>query len=171
MADISLIEPGLYQGAGLAHSQESNGSLTDIVPEPITAVVDLQQEHEDLIIPSPRMKSLLWFPIPDAEFPGVTWLDSVVTAVLALRAMGCDVLVHCAAGVSRSSLVTCAVLMDRHKIGCEEALAIVRKGRPVASPNSSFMEGLKKYEEYLAIQHQRAVEALTSPEPHRFINA
>jgi protein-tyrosine phosphatase len=51
-----------------------------------------------------------------------------------LRA-GHRVLVHCYAGVNRSSTVCCATLMFLEGIGPEEALARVRQHHPVAWPD------------------------------------
>mmetsp|Transcript_9783 Transcript_9783/g.15314 ORF Transcript_9783/g.15314 Transcript_9783/m.15314 type:complete len:232 (+) Transcript_9783:54-749(+) len=60
------------------------------------------------------------------------------------------VLVHCYAGVSRSSTAICAYLIERRGKTLEEALAMVKSGRPEAKPNVSFMEQLKRYDQKFA---------------------
>ncbi len=47
------------------------------------------------------------------------------------------VLVHCAAGISRSSTMAIAYVMMTQKLDFESAFEIVRKARPCISPNSS----------------------------------
>lgn len=63
------------------------------------------------------------------------------------KAGGC--LVHCYAGVSRSTTCIIAYLMDTHGLSADDALAQVRKGRPEANPNEGFWIQLKNYEKVL----------------------
>jgi protein-tyrosine phosphatase len=57
------------------------------------------------------------------------------------------VLVHCAAGVSRSTSVVLAYLMTRKGMSLADALQFVRKVRPIVSPNPGFLDQLKVLEE------------------------
>ncbi len=57
-----------------------------------------------------------------------------------------SVLVHCAAGRSRSSAIVVAYLTCAKQISVHEALEIVQKNRSIAQPNRSFMEQLIAYE-------------------------
>jgi len=59
------------------------------------------------------------------------------------------VLVHCAAGVSRSGAIVTAYVMHHKKIPFEQALAFVKSSRPIVEPNSAFKSQLKKYQEEL----------------------
>lgn len=66
------------------------------------------------------------------------------------RLAGHSVLVHCAAGRSRSvSLVLYYLLRKRICHSVEEALALVRKARPEADPNPGFLEKLREVERSL----------------------
>ncbi|PHJ21468.1 dual specificity protein phosphatase 1-like isoform x1 [Cystoisospora suis] len=67
------------------------------------------------------------------------------------------VLVHCFAGKSRSAAVLCAFLMKSEGISLEEALARIRKVRPIACPNPSFMWQLQRYEQSLKCERGRTV--------------
>mmetsp|Transcript_2708 Transcript_2708/g.2777 ORF Transcript_2708/g.2777 Transcript_2708/m.2777 type:complete len:164 (-) Transcript_2708:102-593(-) len=58
---------------------------------------------------------------------------------------GGKILIHCAAGVSRSSTFTCCYLMKKNEITYEEAYEILEKGRPVANPNRGFQKQLKEW--------------------------
>lgn len=56
------------------------------------------------------------------------------------------VLVHCAAGISRSATLVIAWLMFRQGLSLDEALSFVRKRRPIVRPNLGFMRQLQIWE-------------------------
>eukprot|EP01062_Namystynia_karyoxenos_P046234 TRINITY_DN34560_c0_g1_i1.p1 TRINITY_DN34560_c0_g1~~TRINITY_DN34560_c0_g1_i1.p1 ORF type:complete len:205 (+),score=36.35 TRINITY_DN34560_c0_g1_i1:75-617(+) len=56
------------------------------------------------------------------------------------------VLVHCQAGRSRSATVLAAYLIRAHGLTAEEAVAEVRRARPIAQPNPGFVRQLREYE-------------------------
>ncbi|XP_054165532.1 dual specificity protein phosphatase MPK-4-like [Oppia nitens] len=60
---------------------------------------------------------------------------------------GHNVLVHCHAGISRSSTVVTAYLMNKYDKPFVEALDMVRIKRPFISPNIGFRDQLRLYEE------------------------
>lgn len=59
------------------------------------------------------------------------------------------VVVHCAAGSSRSGAIVVAWVMQKKKCSLDEALKEVQALRPVVLPNPGFMEQLKDFEEKL----------------------
>jgi hypothetical protein len=83
---------------------------------------------------------------PALDLPGY---DIRAAACAALRFIreGVDagerVLVHCHAGVSRSATVVLLYLMVYHGLGLDEALALLRKARPIVNPNAGFMRHLR----------------------------
>eukprot|EP01112_Ceratiomyxa_fruticulosa_P003162 TRINITY_DN1353_c0_g3_i2.p1 TRINITY_DN1353_c0_g3~~TRINITY_DN1353_c0_g3_i2.p1 ORF type:complete len:135 (-),score=21.78 TRINITY_DN1353_c0_g3_i2:110-514(-) len=64
------------------------------------------------------------------------------------------VLVHCQAGVSRSSTIVCAYLMFSEGWTVEETLKFVRSKRPIIEPNQGFLLRLLLLEEKIAVQRQ-----------------
>lgn len=62
---------------------------------------------------------------------------------------GHSVLVHCNAGISRSSTVIIAYLIRYQHMSLQKAMHLVRENRPVAQPNPGFMSQLKNYESSL----------------------
>lgn len=56
------------------------------------------------------------------------------------------VLVHCAAGVSRSATIVLAYLIQNEKLSLEEAFLKVRERRPRICPNKEFMKHLIDFE-------------------------
>ncbi|NXS26829.1 DS22A phosphatase, partial [Pomatostomus ruficeps] len=60
---------------------------------------------------------------------------------------GC--LVHCLAGVSRSTTLVVAYLMTVTELGWESCLAATKAARPYVSPNAGFLQQLRDYERTL----------------------
>lgn len=58
---------------------------------------------------------------------------------------GGKILIHCAAGYSRSTTMTCVYLIKKRCITVDEAIEIVKTARPEARPNSGFKEQLDKW--------------------------
>jgi len=62
------------------------------------------------------------------------------------------ILVHCAAGVSRSATFVVAYLIWSKRINTETALAEVRAKREIVSPNPGFLSQLLEFQKQLGIQ-------------------
>ena len=60
-----------------------------------------------------------------------------------------NILVHCAAGVSRSATIVISYLMHKKGMSMEEAYAFVQKKRQFINPNKGFLNILKQYDDYL----------------------
>jgi len=97
-------------------------------------------------IPAPFPDDFQYFSLRNIEdmpdenilqyFPeGVAFMDDAISS-------GKSVLVHCAAGISRSSSFVCAYLMKVDGLTFEEALEEVKKARPIVSPNLGFRKQL-----------------------------
>lgn len=56
------------------------------------------------------------------------------------------ILIHCAAGVSRSSSFTISYLIKSKMIKYDEAMLILKKGRKIANPNIGFQKQLRNWE-------------------------
>jgi hypothetical protein len=120
------------------------------VPPGIDCVVNLTMGDEAAFRRPPGIfTGYLHAPVSDGPFRGMPWLRSVVATVNAWRGHGWNVLVHCAAGVSRSSLVSCACLMQARGLSAAEALVWVKARRPQANPNPNFLRALAEYEALL----------------------
>eukprot|EP00667_Euglena_gracilis_P013600 EG_transcript_14035 len=59
------------------------------------------------------------------------------------------VLIHCRAGVSRSSCISIAYLMWHSKMKLKDAYEYVKARRPIAHPNKGFLAQLVHYERFL----------------------
>ncbi len=65
-----------------------------------------------------------------------------------------NVLIHCAAGVSRSPSVTIAYLMWKNKMRFKDALSYVVERRSIVAPNPGFVKLLENYDKKLFGQGQ-----------------
>ena len=70
---------------------------------------------------------------------GVKFIDKCIEG-------GGVILVHCAAGISRSGSMACAYLMWKNKIPFEEALKMAQEKRSKIYPNMGFRRQLLEYE-------------------------
>ena len=62
-----------------------------------------------------------------------------------------NVLVHCHAGISRSSSILIAYIMKSQKMSLEKVLELMKSKREKVNPNTGFMKQLKDYEKELNI--------------------
>lgn len=59
------------------------------------------------------------------------------------------VLVHCMAGVSRSTTVLTAWLMKTFGMSMDDALKLIKSKRPIVNPNHGFIRALREYEHFV----------------------
>ncbi|CAF4263091.1 unnamed protein product [Adineta steineri] len=64
------------------------------------------------------------------------------------------VLVHCQAGISRSSSIVLAYLIRYHNDSLEKAYEYLLERRPIAAPNYNFLIQLIRYEKELKNKSQ-----------------
>lgn len=77
------------------------------------------------------------------------------------------ILVHCYAGISRSTTMIIAYLMKEFETTVHEALFEIRKSRPFANPNYGFMNQLHEYTKILAQRKQNPLaQPATTPASH-----
>jgi len=77
------------------------------------------------------------------------------------------VLIHCVGGVSRSAALAAAWLVSRAGATAEGAVAAVKRARPLAAPNSGFLEQLCGLEADVAAAAAAATRAASSSSRHR----
>ena len=63
-----------------------------------------------------------------------------------------NVLVHCAAGISRSSAMLISYMMKKYSYNFDESLKRVRDKRGCVQPNSGFERQLREYEKELKLK-------------------
>ena len=63
-----------------------------------------------------------------------------------------NVLIHCHAGISRSSTILIAYIMKSQKMSLDKVLELLKSKRDKVNPNAGFIEQLKEYEKELCIK-------------------
>lgn len=96
----------------------------------------------------PSLKQVNQHGVPAEDSPNFDIYSYFPTATQFIHEslMNGNVLVHCAAGISRSATIVIAYLIKYNKMTLEEALKYVQKRRPIVSPNVGFKEQLKRWE-------------------------
>uniref|UniRef100_A0A915MNI7 Protein-tyrosine-phosphatase n=1 Tax=Meloidogyne javanica TaxID=6303 RepID=A0A915MNI7_MELJA len=77
--------------------------------------------------------------------------DKAVKFIYNAVESGGKVLIHCNAGISRSTTIVIAYLMNYKHLTVNKALEHVRSQRPIARPNDGFILQLKEYESELGL--------------------
>ncbi|KAG0355529.1 dual specificity phosphatase 12 [Podila minutissima] len=138
MREMQEIVPGLYlSGAAPA---ESLAYLQEMGITHIIQVTDINTPH----FPGDFMYKLIC--VPDMEETNlIKHFPDTFTFISEALAKGGKVLVHCAAGASRSVTVVCAYLMKTQNMSAADALSHIQALRPIAGPNDGFMTQLNLY--------------------------
>ncbi|KAL4647593.1 dual specificity protein phosphatase 14 [Arapaima gigas] len=142
LGGIAQITPSLFLSRG---NVASNRSL--LLSKGITCVVNATIE-----LPNFNWPHVEYVKVPLADMPHSPislYFDSVADKIHSVGRKRGAVLVHCAAGVSRSASLCLAYLMKYHRVSLAEAHAWVKARRPVIRPNGGFWRQLIEYERKL----------------------
>lgn len=110
----------------------------------VRAVLSLQAEHEDRFAGPPPERSLRLL-VPDFTPPTLEQLAEGVAFIAAAQAAALPVFVHCHAGVGRAPIVAAAYLGSSGGLSADQALAQVRRARPIIGPNAAQVARLREY--------------------------
>lgn len=133
-----LILPGLYLGNRLA-AKEFPLKKGDLLISALT-----EDEYEDYVVMErPHIEWVKWIIDDDATEPIAGYFEPVHALIKAALKRGSTVLVHCAAGISRSPTLVAAYLMLERGWTAEAALDFLGKRRIGIMPNHGFREALE----------------------------
>ncbi len=142
--DYSQIGP-LLPGWGSLYQGGAADPAIKTLPGPLWVVCMNRGEVDDTHDPIYGLTVVAIDDNPAAVLP-----DALVVAGAGADAeimqSGCNLIAHCAAGISRSSYRNLATIMHVKRLGFDEALAFLRQHRPQASPNSGFTAQLRRLE-------------------------
>uniref|UniRef100_U3JSF7 Dual specificity protein phosphatase 15 n=1 Tax=Ficedula albicollis TaxID=59894 RepID=U3JSF7_FICAL len=108
----------------------------------ITHIVSI---HES---PQPLLKDITYLRIPLPDTPEANikrHFKECISFIHQCRLHGGNCLVHCLAGISRSTTVVVAYVMVVTELSCQEVLDAIRTIRPVANPNPGFRQQLSEF--------------------------
>ncbi len=136
MIKIYEIQKGqLYQSPEIS----STADFKRVLNKGIRVVLDIEGK-EDIV--DDRLVYFLFWPIEDKDAPSRERLDLVASFGAACIKQGLKTLVHCGAGLNRSSLVSARILMMLNGLTGRQAIAQVRKYRSGALNNKKFVKML-----------------------------
>ncbi|DBA92810.1 TPA: dual specificity phosphatase 12, variant 2 [Trebouxia sp. C0004] len=136
-----LCTTGLYLGGlhSLQHAPQIG--LTHLVT--VLPSLNVLQESPDFLHPLDKRYKRLHVKLDDADHANLLLhLPSASAFIQSALYGGGKVLVHCAAGISRSATVVMAYLMETEQLTPEEALQAVRQHAPWVDPNPGFKHQL-----------------------------
>lgn len=136
---FDLIVPGIYQG-NIDGARDKEG----LKGEGITHILSLR-DNPHAIYPDDFVYKLI-----DAEdMPNQDLskhFEECVYFIHECLLSGGKVMIHCMAGVSRSTTATCVYLMTASSQSMDTVLASIKARREIAGPNEGFMSQLRNYE-------------------------
>uniref|UniRef100_A0A663ND23 Dual specificity protein phosphatase 15 n=1 Tax=Athene cunicularia TaxID=194338 RepID=A0A663ND23_ATHCN len=108
----------------------------------ITHIVSIHESPQPLLqvgsrLPRPTRAS--------PHVPSTRHFKECISFIHQCRLHGGNCLVHCLAGISRSTTVVVAYVMAVTELSCQEVLEAVRTVRPVANPNPGFKQQLAEF--------------------------
>lgn len=120
-------------------------------PDDIDAIIALYHHQQPRYAIPSHAKGFVSIQLSDEgdERPDNTWFDAQTGILRKYVEKDCRVLVHCAAGVSRSPTLVIAYLMRYNGLTMEQAMDYVGQRRDIIYPNPTFRLALKEYEEHL----------------------
>ncbi|XP_008413231.1 uncharacterized protein LOC103468141 [Poecilia reticulata] len=136
---LSVILPWLYLGAERDVTQDRLTSLG------ISYVLSVSRcSPQPSFLPRSRF---LRIPIDDSLWDDLLpWIPQALSFIDSAMSSGASVLVHCAAGISRSPALAVAYIMYSLEMDLDHAYRFVKERRPSISPNFNFLGQLQHFQ-------------------------
>jgi dual specificity phosphatase 12 len=142
MYTMNQIDGVLYLG-GIASTKK----VDDLRRANITTILSV---ISDKIPREDRISGITyyWVQADDAEDEDLlTWFPDMYAIIDRCVVSDTGILVHCAAGISRSSTTVCSYLMKKRQNTYEQIVQFVRSRRPIIDPNLGFVAQLELWQE------------------------
>ncbi|PFH45886.1 hypothetical protein AMATHDRAFT_43913 [Amanita thiersii Skay4041] len=160
---VSLVlPPSLYLGPYSAASDKSF-----LISNPVTHVLSIGPNPSRKVDGITYRRLALNDSASSSIFKVVDAACVIIDRVIASKMNTGKILVHCAAGVSRSPMVVAAYLMKRRGMSLRAALGQIIRVRPQILPNVGFLQQLKEMEMELFGTISPDVEELPEQEKDR----
>ncbi|XP_018553874.1 dual specificity protein phosphatase 8 [Lates calcarifer] len=162
---LSVILPRLYLGAESDVTQDQLASLG------ISYVLSVSRcSPQPSFLPRSRY---LRIPIDDSLWDDLLpWIPQALHFIDTAMSSGASVLVHCAAGISRSPALAVAYIMYSLGMDLDHAYRFVKERRPSISPNFNFLGQLQHFQGTLsqkASGGQLLLPSTTDSKSHTYI--
>ncbi|ESO11570.1 hypothetical protein HELRODRAFT_166577 [Helobdella robusta] len=113
----------------------------------VSMVINCAKEIPNVNLPGVEVIKLDIDDIPSAKIED--YFDQCSDLIRSVKNRNGHVLVHCAAGVSRSASICLAYLMKHHGMSLRRAYSHLKVKRPIIRPNVGFFRQLMEYEKKL----------------------
>ncbi|KAK3894515.1 hypothetical protein Pcinc_001768 [Petrolisthes cinctipes] len=133
-----LVLPGVMLG-----SQDVAHDLDILTHNKVTHIINVATGVMNLFEEKFIYKTFESYDIPTHRIIDI--FDECCEIIHTATSTGGCVLVHCNAGVSRSTTIIAAFLIKHHNMNPSEAITFIKEKRPFVKPNSGFMEQLIEY--------------------------
>lgn len=130
-------------------------NATKTVPFGVTDIAVVNQTE----VGGVRIKpvTMLRVPVEDLDTENISkYFDSSIKFIDQAKSKGGKILVHCAAGISRSATLVIAYLMYSYAMSFSDAYAFVKKRRDIVDPNMGFIVQLSNFDDALKISRMYA---------------
>lgn len=158
-APLSRILPQLYLGAEMDVTQDC------LSAQGISYVLSVSR-----CCPQPSFlpqSQYLRIPIDDSLRDDLLpWIPQALRFIDGAMSLGCSVIVHCAAGISRSPALAVAYVMYSLGMDLDHAYRYVKERRPTISPNFNFLGQLQVFQDTLPLKSGNANQP-----PHHLVNS
>lgn len=148
-APLSRILPQLYLGAEMDVTQDC------LSARGISYVLSVSR-----CCPQPSFlpqSQYLRIPIDDSLRDDLLpWIPQALRFIDGAMSLGCSVIVHCAAGISRSPALAVAYVMYSLGMDLDHAYRYVKERRPTISPNFNFLGQLQVFQGTLPLKSSNA---------------
>uniref|UniRef100_A0A8D0HVE9 Dual specificity protein phosphatase 15 n=1 Tax=Sphenodon punctatus TaxID=8508 RepID=A0A8D0HVE9_SPHPU len=129
-------------GNRLAKPRGNAKDLEQLRRNKITHILSIHESPQPLLQEITYLRILLT-DIPEANIK--KHFKECINFIHSCRLRGGNCLVHCLAGISRSTTIVLAYIMAVTELNWREALESVRAARPVVSPNPGFRQQLEEF--------------------------
>jgi protein-tyrosine phosphatase len=152
MPDCSLIKDGIFIGNAysvIGNYSTRESDLLEVMNIKVVISAITEEEYEDYMIAKEDFPNCDWhrLVVDDDEEERISQhffdIHNIISEAICKNK---NVIVHCAAGMSRSATLVIAYLMIENRWTYEEAYNFVKKRRPIIDPNIGFVKQLKGLE-------------------------
>uniref|UniRef100_A0A3P8T8K9 Dual specificity phosphatase 19b n=1 Tax=Amphiprion percula TaxID=161767 RepID=A0A3P8T8K9_AMPPE len=142
--DTSLdLQVGVVRPFLLLASQDAAHDVDTLQRFKVSHVLNVAYRVSNLLPDQLVYKTLQILDLPDTDI--TSYLDECSSFIDQARDQDGVVLVHCNAGVSRSSSIVIGYLMLREELSFDDAYDQVKQARPSIRPNPGFYQQLQNY--------------------------
>lgn len=135
---VGVVRPFLLLG-----SQDAAHDIDTLQRHKVSHVLNVAYGVDNVFPDTMVYKTLQILDLPETEI--TSYFEECSNFIDQTREQGGVVLVHCNAGVSRSSSIVIGYLMLREGLSFDDAYSQVKLARPSIRPNPGFYQQLQKY--------------------------